>query len=136
MTRCAIGFWGCFWASVLLWLQLFDADVAIHELGPLGLEADASFFERDGVSVFVLLGEVGDFVDDFAIEDEGGFLGAVDADFHLVPLALGFFFAEFGRVASAGSLFALGVEVFVLPLGVDSEVFAQDEEVAGVEASC
>lgn len=127
------GFWRS--ALILLRLELFDANVAIHELGPFGLEADAAFFEGDGVSVFVLLGEVGDFVDDFAIEDEGGFFRAVDADFHLVPFTFGFFLTELSGVAAAGSLFAFGVEVFVFSFGVDAEVSAEDEEITGVEAS-
>ncbi len=119
----------------LLGGEFLDADVAVEEFGPFGLEADASFFEGDGFSVFVFLGEVEGLEDGFAIEDEGGFFAAVDADFHFVPFAFGLFDTEFGVDVFSGDFFAFGVEVVVFFGGVGFEVFAEDEEVSGVVAA-
>ena len=108
----------------LLWLKFLDADLTIHELSPLGLETNTAHGEGDFFSVFVVLNEVSDLVDDFAVEDEDGFFGAVDLDFHLVPLAEGLLLAEFGGESFSGSFLTLSMKVAVLPLGVDFEALS------------
>ena len=71
--------------------KIFDANVAVHQFGPFGLQANVAFVERDFVAGFVGEVEIKRFQHNFAVENERCFLATFDSKFDFVPLAFGFF---------------------------------------------